>query len=347
MDFSISDNYSPYLIIGKLSRDFIITEDHRNVDDVPGGHLLYSAIGMNPWERHPRLVSRVGKNYPAEFTEQLAKHGFGTKGVRVLNQNIEHRRFICQSHDEDIYKPERDSRSVLSFYFHTGKTFPRELLGYTQPPKYVKDISQKTDDTIIARDIPADYLEARCVHLCPMSYLSHYLLPQAFGGDEKRTVTMEACSEYMQPIFFKEIKKLVRGLTAFIVKEEDLRCLFADHLRIREMSDMMKSVLDWGAEYAIAALQNGDYLLAEAGNGTVRRMRSSEVMNSRNTIGTLSCFCGAFVTGLNETYDLCAAAARGAARVSMLSDVGNPYHNLEVLEALANEKSNAFARLIS
>lgn len=347
MDFSISDNYSPYLIIGKLSRDFIITEDDRNVDDVPGGQLLYSAIGMSPWERHPCLVARVGKNYPAEFITQLARHGFGTKGVRVLDQNVEHRRFICLSHDEDVCKQERNSRSVLSFYFHIGKIFPRELLGFTQPPKYVKDINRRTDETIIVRDIPSDYFEARCVHLCPMSYLSHYVLPQAFSRDEKRTVTIEACSEYMQPVFFQEVKKLVHGLTAFIVKEKDMRSLFSDNLRIREMSDMMKIALDWGVEYVITALKNGDYLLAHAGNGEVRRMRSSEVMDSRKKIDALSCFCGAFLTGLNETYDLYIAAARGAARVSMLNGVDNPYHNLEVLEALANEKTNAFMRLIS
>ncbi len=347
MDYSIADNYSPYLIIGKLSRDFYITAENRSIDDAPGGHLLYSAIGMSPWERHPGLVSRVGKNYPAEFTAELAKHGFGTKGIRVLDKDIEHRCFSCQYHEEDEYNIERKSQSVLAYYFHSGKTFPRELLGYTQPPKFVKDIRQRTDETILARDIPSDYLEARCVHLCPMNYLTHYLLPQAFAGGEKRTITIEAGTEYMHPAFYDDVKKLVRGLTAFIVKEADLRSLFADHLRVNEVPDMMKTVRDWGAEYVVTVMENDDYLLAGSSDGTVKRMRSSEFMNNTDKIGAVSCFCGAFLTGLNETYDLYEAAARGAARTSLLHNESNPYHNLEILEALVNEKANAAMRLIS
>ena len=32
-------NYSPYVIIGKLSRDFILTSDGEDINDIPGGHF--------------------------------------------------------------------------------------------------------------------------------------------------------------------------------------------------------------------------------------------------------------------------------------------------------------------
>ena len=55
-------------------------------------------------------------------------------------------------------------------------------------------------------------------------------------------------------------------------------------------------------------------------------------------IGELSCFCGAYLVGLNETYDPNKAVAYGAARASMLTNDRNPYSNLDVLESLLNEK---------
>ena len=101
------ENYSPYLIIGKLSRDFILTREGKDLNDLPGGHLLYSAIGMAPWERNPGLVSRIGKNFPETFIENLTRYHFNTDGLKILSEDLEHRNFISFYEPEEGFFPER------------------------------------------------------------------------------------------------------------------------------------------------------------------------------------------------------------------------------------------------
>ena len=87
-------NYSPYVIVGKLSRDFILTDKGNDLNGVPGGHLLYSAIGMSPWEKHPGLVSRISKNYPELYIKLLEKHGLDVRSIKIVDDQIEDRCFI-------------------------------------------------------------------------------------------------------------------------------------------------------------------------------------------------------------------------------------------------------------
>ena len=55
-------------------------------------------------------------------------------------------------------------------------------------------------------------------------------------------------------------------------------------------------------------------------------------------IGELSCFCGAYIVGINETYNYIKAASYGAARAEMLQNELNPYNNLNIFETLLNDQ---------
>ena len=331
-------DYSPYLIVGKLTRDFILTEDGKDINDIPGGHLLYSAIGMTPWERHPGLVSKAGRNFPSSFIEKLNKYEFNTHGIKVLDRDLEHRNFIS------FFEPgwasttwEKNQKSVLSQYFHAGKPFPKELLGYNGGSDKTDSLTERTGDTMLARDIPQDYMEARCIHLCPMDFITHNLLPQAFSGEIKRTITISAGDGYMHPYFFDAIKTLIMGLTGFIVREKALHDLFSEKYRIRNIEDMMKILLDYGAENIVVRTEDRQYLFINRVDQRVKRLKT-EADGKWEKIGELSCFCGAYIVGLNETYDYQKAAAYGAARASLLKNEINPYNNLNVFSSLLNEK---------
>ena len=88
------NNYSPYIIIGKLSRDFILTEEGEDINDIPGGHLIYTAIGMSPKEKHPGIITRIGKNYPEKFLALLKKYEFSSHGIKRVDSDLEQRNFI-------------------------------------------------------------------------------------------------------------------------------------------------------------------------------------------------------------------------------------------------------------
>ena len=332
-------NYSPYVIIGKLSRDFILTSDGEDINDIPGGHLLYTAIGMTPWETHPALVARIGKNYPEQFLTQLESNRFSVRGIKRINEDIEQRNFISyfnQAQNQSV--EDKKAHSVLTQYFAAGKPFPRELLGYNSRKKTGDSLIERTPETILVRDIPTEYLEARCVHLCPMDFLSHNLLPQAFSGTDKRTVTVEAGRGYMQPHFFDAVKSLVNGLTGFVVRESYLRNLFVDQYRISQLSDMMKILLDYGAENIVLKTNERKYMFINRADRIIQKL-APEPSELFEKIGELACFCGAYLVGLNETYDYRKAVAYGAARASLLKNDINPYNNLHVFDQLVMEKA--------
>lgn len=340
------ENYSPYLIVGKLSRDFILTREGNDINDLPGGHLLYSAIGMAPWEKNPGLVARIGSDFPHRFIENLSKYNFSTDGLKYLGEPLEHRNFISFYEPQPGFFPEKAGRkSVLSQYFHAGKVFPRELLGYTGRQTHFDSGTERSKETILVRDIPRSFLEARCILLCPLDYLSHNLLPQAFSGAVRPTIVVHAGSAYMQPFFFDAVKPLIAGLSAFITRERNLRSLFSEKFRFNDTDEMMKVLLGYGAENIVVAMEDETYRFINRIDGKVRRLDPGD-NGQRDVIGRLSCFCGAYLIGLNETYDPVKAAAYGAARASLLRNELNPFNNLNVLQRLLDEKIELMANRV-
>ncbi len=330
-------NYSPYIIIGKLSRDFILTESGEAVNDIPGGHLLYTAIGMSPWEKNPGLVAKIQNNYPEEFLTRLKKYGFSLHGLKKVENGPEHRSFISFFDTGNREGREnKKNRSVLSEYYHAGKTFPKELLGFSKTAGN-DNLTVPSRETVLAKDIPPEFQEARCVHLCPLDYLSHNLLPQAFFGNHKKTITIHASGTYMYPNYFDSVKTLVNGLTAFMVREKYLRNLFYEKYKIRKITDMMKVLLDFGAENIVVKTADRSYMFLNQFDEKPFLMKTADT-GEHEKIGSFSCFCGAYVVGLNTTYNYKRAAAYGAARESLLLNEWNPYHNLNVFEALLMEK---------
>lgn len=340
------NNYSPYVIIGRLTRDFILTAEGKDINDIPGGHLLYTAIGMSPFERQPGLIARVGKNFPETNISLLKKYGLSTHGIKRVGFDLEQRNFISFFEDSGHKAGGfRDQRSTLSMYYKAGKPFPKELLGYNSGKNRTDSLTERTNDTILARDIPPEYLEARCVHLCPLDYLSHNLLPQAFHGFDRRTITIHASGGYMQPYFFDAVKTLVNGLTAFIVRERHVRNLFFEKYRITQLEDMMKILLDYGAENIVIKMEDRSYLFINRADRAVKRL-PVPADSPFEKIGELSCFCGAYLVQLNETYDYIKALCFGAARATMLQNDTNPYNNLNILDSLLLEKARVMENKI-
>lgn len=341
-----NNNYSPYVIIGKLSRDFILTDKGDALNGVPGGHLLYTAIGMSPWEKHPGLVTRVGKNYPESYIKSLEEQGLDVHCIKRVDAQIEDRCFInyfnksSGANNKDIVQ-----KSVLTQYFNAGKPFPRELLGFNNQRNQSDSMTVRSSETVLARDIPKEYLEARCVHLCPMDYLSHNLLPQVFSKNRRATVSIHAAEGYMQPYFYEALKTLLNGVSAFIVREKNLRKLFSENFRVSKLYDMMKILLDYGSDNIIVKTNDSFFYFINCNDRVIKKLNYSQNF-AYEKIGELSCFCGAFLVGLNQTYDYNKAVCYGASRASLLSNETNPYNNFDVYEGLVNEKAYAMEKYI-
>ena len=127
-------------------------------------------------------------------------------------------------------------------------------------------------------------------------------------------------------------------MTAFIVRERQIRNLFFEKYRITQLEDMMKILLDYGAENIVVKKEDRSYVFINHVDRIIKKL-SVEIKDQFEKIGELSCFCGAYIVGLNETYNYLKAAALGAARAGMLQNDLNPYNNLNVFESLLDEKA--------
>ena len=83
------------LFIGQLSRDYFILPDGKVALDVPGGNLIYAAVGHLIWEPEPPpgLVARVGEDFPLEWLRQFQQRGLDTHGIKVLPEPLDLRSF--------------------------------------------------------------------------------------------------------------------------------------------------------------------------------------------------------------------------------------------------------------
>jgi hypothetical protein len=119
-----------YLIAGQLRREYIILPSNQALLDVPGGNLLYAAVGVAVWEPDPppAVVARVGEDYPQGWLQDFAQHNLDIRGIRVLQQPVDLRSFTAYS--------SRSSYSTddpVTHFARLGMPFPRELLGYRSP----------------------------------------------------------------------------------------------------------------------------------------------------------------------------------------------------------------------
>jgi len=118
----------PFIIVGRLQRNFVITSQGKALQDVPGGGLLYAAIGTAIWEKGIGLISRVGEDYPQEWLYQFSRRGLDIRGIRILPQTIDLRQFIAYQ-DSDTGNLD----NPVAHFARLGLSFPKQLLGYTPP----------------------------------------------------------------------------------------------------------------------------------------------------------------------------------------------------------------------
>ena len=153
-----------FLLMGQLSRDYFILPHGQVVQDVPGGNLIYAAVGLQLWspEPAPGLVSRVGEDYPQVWLDKFASFGLDTRGIHVLPEPVDLRNFYVYSD-----RTTRLAGDPVGHFARLGLPFPKALLGY-RPPKSSLDSRTRLNPTSLRQgDIPQDYLMGGAAHLCP------------------------------------------------------------------------------------------------------------------------------------------------------------------------------------
>ena len=327
-----------FIFAGCLRRDTILPPTGRPLIDAPGGNLLYAAAGLAVWENDLGLLGRVGEDYPHEWLKSFEKRGWDTRGIRILPEPVDLRFFLAYT---DLQTAQQ--ANPVAHFARLGLTFPKSLLGY-QPAREQQD--GKTE-TLPASprpvDIPAVYLDARAVHLCPMDYLTHSRLVPAFQQAHMMTLSLDPGAGYMEPGQWNNIRTMLHGLTVFLPSEEELRRLFWG--RTDDLWDMAEGVASFGCELVVIKRGGRGQLLYDS---TSRKRWEIPAYPARlaDLTGAGDSFCGGFLAGLRKTYDPLQAALQGNVSASLAVEGSGAFHVLDTLPGLPQARMDALKDVV-
>lgn len=323
------------LFAGILTRQYILLPDGKAKIDVPGGDLLFTAAGFLLWESNPPpgLIARVGQDYPKEWIQEIANRGLSTIGISVQSEDIDLRQFIAYP---DLQT--RITDNPVPHFTRIGLPFPKSLLGYYTSNKGTDHLNKPTPTSLRKSDIPEEFSEVGAVHLGPIDYLTHSILPAALRQAKVSTITVDPSPGYMNPSFWNHIPALVNGLTAFMPSEGELLNLF--HGRSKDIWEMAEALASHGCDIIVVKRGLAGQLLYDA-NSRTRWELPAYPNRVFDPTGAGSSFCGGFLAGYRRTYDPLQALLYGNISASFTVEGSDVWYPLDAMPGLPEARMEA------
>jgi len=326
------------VIAGRLTREYILPPLGQPVLDAPGGSLLYAAGGLSVWDVHAGLVGRVGEDYPQRWLHDFETRGFDVNGIRIQPESIDLRSFVAYtSPDVPSYT------SPVTHFARRQLTFPKSLLGYQPPAEPREDRRQPDRLSPVPLDVPRDYRDAAHVHLCPLDLTSHGRLVNLFSAASAKTVSLDPAPGYMTRTSWRDLRVVLRGVTAFHPSEEELRSLFWG--QSDDLWEMAVAVSECGPGVVVIKRGgHGQYLYESAGK---RRWEvPAYPARMADPSGAGEAFCGGFLAGIQKTSDPLQAVLYGGVSASLKVEGSGPFYALEVMQGLAEARLYSLKQLV-
>lgn len=327
-----------YLVVGELTRNFVITPGKKVIEDQPGGSLLYSAAGVSIWETGIGLISIVGENYPQQWITEINHQGWDSRGIQTLSQTIDQRSFIAYQ-DADNYGVE----NPVQQFSKLGLPFPKALLGY-QAGNESSSLENATYlSKIRVSDIPSDYFDATAAHIAPTDFDTQINLTTALQQGHINTITLSPTPHSMNAINWEQIPAMVKGITAFIVREKHLIDLFKS--RATDLWDMASSICSYGCEYVVILRDQRGYFLYDSLKD-LKIIIPPYPTTMIDPTGSADAFCGGFLVGYRTMYDPIDAVVYGAISASLTTEGSGPYYALGALPGLAQARFDHLKKMV-
>jgi hypothetical protein len=300
---------------------------------------LYAAAGTQVWVREAvGLIARVGSEYPQAWLDEMNVHGYDTRGILRLPQPVEERYFAAYPDFETC-----QTTDPLTHFVRLGVPVPLGLLGFEGGRASADSRTQPQVLTIRSSDLPADYLDCGAAHICPMDWMTHLLLPAVLRQGHVRTITLDASASYMMPMFWDDLPKVVKGLTAFLAGEDEMRALFQG--RSNDLWEMAEAVAAYGCEFVVIKRgSQGQYVYQSAGKQ--RWTVPAYPARVRDLTGAGDAFCGGFLAGYRQYYQPLEAALCGNISASFVIEGSSPYYALDVMPGLAQARLEALRGMV-
>lgn len=318
-----------FLVLGRLSRDFVLLPTGVPLLDIPGGSVLYAAVGLAIWETQspPGMVARVGEDYPMSWLEDFERCGLDARGVRVMPDAIDVRFFTAI-----IDRYTRSLDDPVAHFARAGLPFPKALLGYR--PASTANIDSRTQMqpfSLRQADIPEAFGEATAAHLCPLDYLTHSLMPALLRRAGVTTITLDPSPGYMNSTYWGDIPALLTGLTAFLPADDEIRTLFQN--RSNDLWEMAETLSSYGCEIIIIKCGERGQLVYDSSTKS-RWEVPPYPARVANPIGAGDAFCGGFLAGYRRTYDPLEATLYGNIAASLAIEGNLATYALDALPGL-------------
>jgi len=324
------------LFLGRLEREYLINPQGQVFIDQPGGNLLYAAAGFQLWEKKAGLLSRVGVDYPMDWLRDFERSGFEVRGVRKINEDIDQRTFTAYSDLEKIHHDQ-----PISHFARLGLPFPKSLLGYERRPQSLDSLKKRPPLSLRDNDLPENYTGVEAAHLCSLDFFSHSLMPPALREKGTSTITMDAGAGYMHPDFWNELPNMLSGLSAYLIKEAELRIVFSGRSDdIWEMAEMLAS---FNCRAIVIKRESRGALLYDR-DGQKHYRLPAYPSQARDLTGASSSFSGGFLAGLQESGDFLRACAYGGATQSLASEGSGAFYVLDSLKGLAESRMESLSQ---
>jgi len=328
----------PFVIAGRLTREYVLPPIGTPLLDVAGGSALYACGGLLAWNDRVGVLARVGEDYPRQWLKEIEGHGVDIDGIQILEQSVDVRAFHAYSTKFEI-----THSAPVSQFARRKLTVPKTLLGYQAPPEVQNDSRKPGILAPAAADIPDTYREARAVHLCPLDFVSHIQLITAFRAGSVTTVTLDPSPGYMTPPFLDDLPAVLAGVTAFLPSEQELRGLFWG--QTHDLQEMVSALGARGCEIVVVKRGSNGQTVFDLPGKHAWEIPAYPGRPADPT-GAGDAYCGGFLAGYRNTYDPLQAALHGNVSASLNVEGSGAFYPIGVLSGLAEARLNVLKNLV-
>jgi hypothetical protein len=318
------------IIAGRVLNETIINKNKQILINKPGGGVLYAAAGFSIWEKGAGLIANISENNSIEWAREYENYHFDTSGIKNIPCDFEQRRFYSITNSNKVF-----TDNPQKHFFEIKHPLPKSLLGYEPPQTVIDKRNTPAPYSIQPDDIPKAYLETNNLLLCPLDYYSHSLIPPFYRSQTNGNVILCASNSYMHPSFWFDIPSLIRGSSAFLATENQIRNLFKG--KSKDIWEMVQFIAQIGVEIVVIVNVTGSQYLYNAVTSKKYQIPSypSKVID---TVGTFATFCGGFGAGFTTHFDPLRAGLMGSVSASLNVEGSTPLHTLKSLPDLANAR---------
>ncbi|MBY5972677.1 carbohydrate kinase family protein [Ferrimonas balearica] len=303
---------APIAIVGSFSIDSVVAPDDTALPAKPGGNALWSAMGAHLAGQTPRIVARVGRDYPAAVLERLAGAGFDLGSLIRLERT--HPVRVSYAHRPNGDRVQPVPEALLA---HLSPEDRAEFVDTTHSPETLVEGAPEP------QDIPADWLaEVSHWHLPLLPLARHRALVAALASAPGQVQADCPTRAALVGAPFERLAASLPAIDVFLPSTSDLD-VFAPDLDPRGALQALRA--QGARSVVLKAGADGVYVLEG------RRLTHMPAWPATpiDPTGAGDAFCGGFLVARAQGADLVAAAALGSACASFALETADPLDLLE------------------